>query len=104
MSRAAHKVDVKRTAKMRYRDPRSYRTISGQEFLFGDDKSKRRREIYERDGGMCFACGRQTSFADGEWEHRTPLSKGGDDSKRNGRWSCHRCNQRRHGRYPRVPR
>jgi hypothetical protein len=99
VSRKAHKVDRELTASMGYKDSRSYRTLHGQEFLFGKDKTARRHAIYRRCRGRCFACGKWTPFEGGEWEHRIPLGDGGDDSLANGRWSCKSgCNQRRHQR------
>ena len=109
MSRKPHKVDVELTASMGYKEPwepgkkrGSYRTIFGQEFLVGADKTARRWEVYKRHKGRCFGCGRWTSFEDGDWDHVLPLSKGGDDSLENGRWAgkfyvC-QCHTLRHGR------
>ena len=104
VSRKPHKVDVELTASRGYKNSRSYVTVFGAEYLFGEDKTARRWEIYRRDKGRCFACDRWLSFEECEWEHRVPQSQGGDDSKANGRISCAQCHARKHGRVARWSR
>ena len=104
MSRKRHKFDPAATAAMGYRDKRSYRTIHGKEFLFGEDIVLRRAEVYTRDKGICQMCG-QEPFPKWAWEldHIEAHSKGGDDSMENlrvlcGRFSNNMCHIKRHGR------
>lgn len=65
------------------------------------------RRLYDRDGGRCWICGRQTDFADVKFtedgqkycgdthpvkDHLVPLAHGGDESWENVRLACWRCN------------
>lgn len=71
----AFKRDSAETAKRGYADSRSFVALgSGCEVLFGADKEKRRREIYDRAHGRCEAeehaptCKRFVNWDD-EWHH-----------------------------------
>lgn len=71
-----------------YVDPRSFIDSWGKEWLYGQDVTNRRLEIYERDGRCCVLCGAFCTFEEFEWDHIIPKSKGGDDSLTNGRVLC----------------
>jgi 5-methylcytosine-specific restriction protein A len=47
-----------RLGTFRDKKKRSYISNAGHYYLFGMDASRRREEIYERDGGCCQKCGR----------------------------------------------
>lgn len=70
-------------------DRDSYITFTGKVFLHGDDLSRRRREVWERDQRRCVRCGELVSFDGFEMDH-FPLkrSDGGDDSLDNLRTLC----------------
>ena len=72
MTRKAHNMDRDRTDAAKFADPRSYWTNDGHEFLFGADVGNRRREVYERDGGMCQTrgCGKWVSWEGAQMHHR----------------------------------
>ena len=74
--------------------------------------------IYERDNGICYLCGRRTSYKDCKIndkgyfivgktypsiDHVVPLSKGGANFNDNCRLACHRCNSLK-GNKPYTPR
>jgi len=52
------------------------------------------REIFERDGHVCFYCG--TTDAQFHIDHKTPLSRGGQNTKENLVVACRNCNLRKH--------
>ena len=110
MSRKRHKLDPALTASMGYADKRSYRTIHGGEYLFGEDIVLRRSQVYLRDRGVCQMCGEEPS-PKWAWEldHIIAHSKQGDDSMENmrvlcGRHSRNKCHIKRHGRTVRWSR
>jgi hypothetical protein len=53
VTRKKHDWDRQATAEARFQDSRSYVKHDGHQYLFGDDVTQRRSEIYERDKGMC---------------------------------------------------
>lgn len=46
--------------------------IDGKEYLFGEDKTRRRYEVWERDEHCCVKCGLVLSFEQMELDHRAP--------------------------------
>lgn len=58
----------------------------------------RRREIYERDNGMCYLCGISLNLKDIHLDHLIPSSRGGDSSPENLAVACAFCNQSRGSR------
>lgn len=89
------KRDIQATQARGFEDKRSYVTPNGREVLCGKDKAARRLEIFERDRGRCFSCGKLVFWSQGEWHHvRGGLLR--DDRLENGRWSCRRCHSRQH--------
>lgn len=57
----------------------------------------RRREVYERDAGVCHVCSEAVDWDDYDMDHVVPLSRGGDHSYANVKTSHKRCNRARHG-------
>lgn len=55
----------------------------------------RRREIWERDSGLCHICGEPVSFECMELDHVRPLSKGGTHTKDNVATSHGPCNRKK---------
>lgn len=51
-----------------------------------------REEIYTRDNGRCFHCGRNVPSSGWHLDHIIPVSKGGTHTKSNVCVSCPRCN------------
>ena len=54
------------------------------------DKDK--REVYERQGGICPVCGNHYSFDEMQGDHIVPWSKGGHTTKDNLQMLCNECN------------
>lgn len=54
--------------------------------------SRRRREVYERSGGVCFYCRSPLSIHAFHVEHQQPRALGGDDSPLNLVAACAACN------------
>ena len=104
MSRKVHKLDHALTASMGYADKRSYRTIHGKEFLFGEDKTRRRAEIFERDKFRCVFCGTYVGWEYGQWHHVPALSRGGHDGLEVGFTACSSCHAKEHNREPKWSR
>jgi hypothetical protein len=57
----------------------------------------RRREVYERDAGVCHICSEQIDWDDYDMDHLTPLGMGGDHTYENVKASHRGCNRRRRG-------
>lgn len=53
---------------------------------------KVKRAVWERDGGLCRSC---RSAVDIEFDHITPVSKGGDGSEQNIQLLCRPCNRKK---------
>jgi len=53
----------------------------------------RRREIYERDSGICYICNSKIEFSKYQADHIIPISRGGEHTKENLAVTCSRCNQ-----------
>ena len=80
------KIDVPATFARFFHDDDSFISLDGREFLSGDDWLARKKELMERDGGMCHwkeglrvICGKPAEHP----HHVKHRSKGGDDSLRN---------------------
>lgn len=58
----------------------------------------KRKDIYERDKGICWLCKKYISFNDFQTDHVIPLSKGGLHDPANIKVSCGPCNQRKFNR------
>ena len=54
-----------------------------------------RREVYERQQGICPACGRHFEIAEMDADHITPWSKGGRTIASNCQMLCKECNRRK---------
>lgn len=54
---------------------------------------RRRREVFERTGGLCFYCSAPLDIQNFEIEHQFPKALGGDDLPLNTVPSCRRCNR-----------
>jgi 5-methylcytosine-specific restriction endonuclease McrA len=52
-----------------------------------------RREIWERDGGICYLCGQAVSYEVSTIDHEIPLSRGGLHARSNVKIAHRRCNQ-----------
>jgi 5-methylcytosine-specific restriction endonuclease McrA len=104
MPRAAKK-DSLATLSRCFLDPRSFMSKDGREFLYGEDMSVRRHEVFERSGGFCEepGCSRQI-FEDLTSDHPNALhvhhikfrSKGGAENMKNLQATCTRCHKKHH--------
>ena len=54
-----------------------------------------RREVYERQQGICPACGRHFEIEEMDADHITPCSKGGRTIASNCQMLCKECNRRK---------
>jgi 5-methylcytosine-specific restriction endonuclease McrA len=54
-----------------------------------------RAKVANRDGWRCFYCEGDLSDGSGEFDHKRPVSRGGDDTAQNLAYCCHGCNQRK---------
>jgi len=57
----------------------------------------RRREVYDRDDGICHICAAAIAWKDYDMDHLTPLSMGGDHTYENVKASHSSCNRKRRG-------
>ena len=55
-------------------------------------------DIAERDGRICYLCGREVSVHEFSFEHVVPLCNGGSHTPENVRLAHHRCNSRKGSR------
>lgn len=97
MSRKAHDVDPETTDNCGFSDSRSYVTMAGKVYRFGDDMSNARMERYNLDKGYCQICKKGVKVSDFHLDHY-PISRGrgGDDSLSNLRITHPRCHLSRH--------
>lgn len=97
MPRAA-KIDPLATIGRGFLDPRSFVSRDGRQFLYGEDTSVRRHEVWERCGGFCekMGCNRCISEETSHMHHMRPRSKGGDESFGNLQMLCARCHKKEH--------
>src|SRR5271170_2753390 len=97
MPRAA-KIDPLETLSRCFLDPRSFISRDGRQFLYGEDTSVRRHEIWERSGGFCekMGCNRNISEETGHMHHIKHRSRGGDESMQNLEALCGRCHKKEH--------
>ena len=105
MSPRAAKRDPLETENRHFLDPRSFISNDGREFLYGEDVSVRRHEVFERSGGFCEepGCNRQIDeFLPAEHpnalhvHHIKHRSKGGAENMANLQAACTRCHKRHH--------
>ncbi len=61
-----------------------------------DDNTK--REVYERQKGICPNCGKHFDINEMEADHITPWSKGGRTIAENCQMLCRECNRRKSGK------
>ncbi len=54
---------------------------------------KIKREVYERQGGKCFYCGKSFDFSEMEGDHKIPWSRGGKTTADNCKMACRICNK-----------
>lgn len=76
----------------------------------GKAKTDLRRQVFERDEGICQRCGNPVPFYDefgcfdvfrcGHAAHKKGQGAGGDDTLENMEWSCYDC----HGGFEHAPR
>jgi 5-methylcytosine-specific restriction endonuclease McrA len=92
------KRDPMKTLTRAYLDERSFVSRSGGEFLYGEDVSVRRHEVWERSGGFCEepGCNRCIDEETFEMHHIKHKSKSGSDDKSNLRACCRRCHRKHH--------
>lgn len=57
-----------------------------------------RLRVFERDGYLCYKCGKQLTRFDATLDHLVPVSKGGDNSYDNLSTCCLQCNSKRRNR------
>ena len=99
------KRDITETAARNFDDPRSFVALnSGCEMLYGKDKEKRRREIYDRAHGRCEAdehspgCKGFAGWIMGEWHHTEAHGGKRCDCMGGAAWTtatCHRFAHRK---------
>ena len=74
--------------------------LDGDEHHLGirafDDNTK--REIYEKQGGICKICGKHFDLNQMEADHITPWHEGGRTVADNCQMLCRECNRRKSGR------
>ncbi len=58
--------------------------------IFSD---KIKREVYERQGGKCYYCGKSFDFSEMEGDHKIPWSRGGKTTADNCKMACRTCNK-----------
>lgn len=85
------KVDWEATELAKFSDKRSYIDIRGRWRAYGDDATKIRNIVFDRDKGICCFCQGWVSWELGECHHTTPRSQGRDDRPQNQAWA--------HGRF-----
>lgn len=82
------------------------RRVAGREKLYGEAKTQRRREIFERSGGVCEAivyrpwigdirCGERITWENFHWSHKAHAARK-DDSLDGGIASCEECHRNAH--------
>jgi len=59
-----------------------------------------RRELYQRDGGLCLYCGHALTFAQMQIEHVMPRAQGGEHEWTNVVSTCEACNRYKDNRTP----
>lgn len=59
---------------------------------YRSSKSKRKK-TYALQSGLCFYCGKETSFEDWTIDHKDPRSRGGSNRDTNKVGSCEHCNK-----------
>lgn len=96
MTRSAHNVDKQRTKEAQFLDKRSYWTNDGHEFLFGNDVTNRRMEVYEDAQGHCQGCCLLTSWNAGHMHHKQGGLVGRCTCKHNLEWLCIKCHLGHH--------
>jgi len=96
LTRRAHNVDQVATQASFFLDRRSYVTHSGHAYLFGNDVTMRRHEVYERDLGKCQDCGKRALWDEGEMNHIQGGLVGRCTCMHNLEWLCKPCHRARH--------
>lgn len=96
MSRKRHKFDAEATAKACFHDKRSYWTIHGKLYLFGQDMACQRLSVFERDRKRCQHCGASIYWEDYHMHHVKHRGRGGDDSLANMKSLCLTCHRKEH--------
>jgi 5-methylcytosine-specific restriction endonuclease McrA len=103
MPRAA-KVDQQATRERRengeFQDYRSFVSRDGHEYLYGEDKRRRRREVFKRDGGRCVRCGKLVGSSWGEMDHDQGGLVGRCDCMHNLQVMCDECHRGKEGKHP----
>lgn len=79
-----------------FADPDSY-IENGHEYLEGFDRSRRRLDVFVRDGRRCVTCGEMTTWKTGEMHHKQGgLGKQRCDCLHNLEWRCGECHSKEH--------
>ncbi len=109
VTRKRHRFDSEQTAKRNFIDPRSYVTLDGHDFLFGEDCGVRRREVFERDKGLCQFEGHSKFFpfdgpfyVAGQADHIQGGNSGRCWCMHNLQWICYEHHKAKHNREPRL--
>lgn len=67
------------------------------DMLYGEDKTRRRREVLEAAKGLCQGCAPPHYVGEmGEWDHIQGGLTGRCDCKHNSRWVCEGFHRKRH--------
>ncbi len=81
---ATYLIDFDATSSAHFADKRSRVLTDGRRYLYGEDKTALRREVFERDGYRCVGvpngrqCGRSLTWETGEMSHYPRRPIGGD--------------------------
>lgn len=100
-----NKRDPETTRLRMYLNSKSYVSFAGHEYLFGEDVSLRRAEIFKRDKGKCYRCGAYYGWDYGHMDHvEGGLGPQRCDCPHNLQWACPKCHSKKHNREPRWSR
>lgn len=95
------KIDKQATKEKAYKDPRSFISTYGDEYLKGEDLHERRKEVYARSHGRCFLnlsprCRGWIRYNDFELHHKHGGHVGRNDNLDNLSAVCGPCHRAAH--------
>lgn len=66
-----------------------------KEITIRDFDANTRRSVYEKQNGLCPACGKHYELEEMDADHITPWSKGGQTTQDNCQMLCKECNRQK---------
>ena len=66
-----------------------------KEITIRDFDATTRRSVYEKQNGLCPACGKHYELEEMDADHITPWSKGGQTTQDNCQMLCKECNRQK---------